>query len=163
RAVQDGVLGAEEVRDLGLQLLVTVLGATDEAHARHAVTSLVERSFGRGDHLGVARQAQVVVRAKVEHLILATPDLRPFAALDDPLVLGQAGLLDLVEKGGVVALGVLEHRVSWGRRAWEWAQAGVASSSAPGERSSSARISGMRCTVMASRSYSGRQSQSSRA
>ena len=44
--VEDGVLHAEEARDLRLELLVHVLRAADEAHRGHAVAVAVERCLG---------------------------------------------------------------------------------------------------------------------
>ena len=65
--VEDRVLDAEEGGDAALQLAVEGLRAADEAHARHAVAPLVERAVGGGEQLGVAGEAEVVVRAEVQH------------------------------------------------------------------------------------------------
>ena len=67
RGVEDRVLGAEELAELRLELLVDALRAADEAHAGHAVAPLVERRLRRGLHVRVLRQAEVVVGAQVEH------------------------------------------------------------------------------------------------
>lgn len=70
--VEDRVLLAEEGREAGLQLLVHLLRAADEADGRHAVAPAVERRVGGGDDLGVVGQAQVVVGAEVQDLAGAT-------------------------------------------------------------------------------------------
>ena len=44
--IEDGVLGAEELREGRLELLVQLLGAADEADAGHAVAPAVERLVG---------------------------------------------------------------------------------------------------------------------
>ena len=64
--VQDGVFGTEELRERLFQFLVHGLGAADEAHRRQAVAVLGQRGFGRFLRLGIARQAQVVIRAHVD-------------------------------------------------------------------------------------------------
>ena len=47
--VEDGVLGAEEGREPGLERLVHLLGAADEADRGHAVAVAVERGLAGGD------------------------------------------------------------------------------------------------------------------
>ena len=54
-----------------LEVLVDLLGAADEPHARHAVAPAVERLLGRGDDTGVVGEAEVVVRAEIEDLAAA--------------------------------------------------------------------------------------------
>jgi hypothetical protein len=95
---EQGVLGTEEGGELALELAVDVLGAADEAHRRHPVPTVVEALVGRGNHLGVARQAEVVVRAQVDDrgrfgargkLDL---DVRVLQGVDEALLLEQAGV-----------------------------------------------------------------------
>jgi hypothetical protein len=66
--VEEGVLGAEEFRDLGLQLLVQILGAADEAHAGHAEAVRIQRILGGLDDVRMIGQAQIVVGAEIQHL-----------------------------------------------------------------------------------------------
>src|SRR5262249_47121930 len=67
-AVEDGAVLAEEGGDGGLELLVQVLGAADEADAGHAVAVALEALPGGGDDGGVVGQPEVVVGAEVEDL-----------------------------------------------------------------------------------------------
>ena len=53
--VEDRVLGAEEARETGLELLVDVLRAADEAHRGHAEAVLVEPALGGFDDRGGSR------------------------------------------------------------------------------------------------------------
>ena len=55
RRVQDRVVGAEELAERGLQLVVHGLGAADEAHRRHAVAVGVERRVRRLHQLAGGR------------------------------------------------------------------------------------------------------------
>ena len=108
--VEDGVLGAEELRDLRFQLLVQVLRAADEAHAGHAEAVGIQRLLGGGDYLGVIRQAQVVVGAEVEHLAPTLQlDLGRLRRNDDALGLEQALLADGGQLGGVAVFGGIGH------------------------------------------------------
>ena len=74
--VQDGVVGAEEARDLGFELLVDPLRAADEAHRREAVPPLVETGVGRRQDFRMARQPEVIVGAEVQDGAPADADLR---------------------------------------------------------------------------------------
>ena len=90
RRVEDGVLGAEEARDADLQLLVDVLGPADETHGGHAVSMPVEPLPCRLDDPRMIGEAEVVVRAEVQHLAPALyADDRALRALDDALALEQ--------------------------------------------------------------------------
>jgi hypothetical protein len=102
RGVQDRVLRTEEGRDRLLELLVQVLRAADEAHAGHAEAVRIQRVLGRRDHVGMVGQAQVVVRAEVQHrAAVGERDLRRLRAGDDALGLEQPGFADFVEGFGV--------------------------------------------------------------
>jgi hypothetical protein len=67
RCVQDGVVCPVKCSDGVLELPVDVLGAADEAHARHAESVGVDGPFGRFHHPRMAAQSEVVVCAKIEH------------------------------------------------------------------------------------------------
>ena len=64
RGVQDRVLGVVKIRNALFQLFVDVLGATNEADARHAKSMGVNGPFGRFHHTRMGTQSQVVVRTK---------------------------------------------------------------------------------------------------
>ena len=64
--IEDRVLGAEEVAEPRLQLLVDALRAADEAHRGHAVAVTVERALRGFAHGGVIGQSEIVVRAQVD-------------------------------------------------------------------------------------------------
>ena len=102
RGVEDRVLHAEELRDPLLQLEVQRLGPADEAHARHPEAPVVQGAMGRGDQLGVAGEAEVVVRAEIEDgsVAAADPDLGALVAQDRPLLLEEALLADLIQLPG---------------------------------------------------------------
>src|SRR6185369_11094538 len=101
RRVEDRVLHAEELRDRVLELLVDVLRAADEADAREAEAALVDLALRGGDHLGVRGEAEVVVRAEVEHLALgraftlASADRGALRRRDDALFLEETGFANL--------------------------------------------------------------------
>ena len=100
--VEDGVLHAEEGGQPLLQLAVQGLGPADETHARHPEAPLVEGRVGGPQQLGVARQAEVVVRAEVQDRPGASldPDLGPLGTQQRPLFLEEALLFDALELGG---------------------------------------------------------------
>jgi hypothetical protein len=101
RAVEDAVLGAQEGGQPGLQRLVDVLRAADEAHRTQAEAALVQALVRGRDHRRVGRQAQVVVGAQVEHLgAVAGADQAALGCGDDALVLVQAGLARGLQLGG---------------------------------------------------------------
>ncbi len=66
---ENGVFSAQEFRQLGLEFLVDVLGAADEAHRGHAVAAGVQSFSGRFDHIRVGGKAQVVVGAHVDRVL----------------------------------------------------------------------------------------------
>ncbi|KAG1393372.1 hypothetical protein G6F59_014379 [Rhizopus arrhizus] len=102
--IEDRVLLAEEVGDLLLQLLVQILGATDEAHRGHAEAVGIQCVLGGLDQVRMVGQAQVVVGTEVQHLAAVVEgDLGRLRAGDDPLGLEQALGADGVQFLGVVA------------------------------------------------------------
>ena len=105
RAEQDRVLRAEERREALLQLAVERLRAADEPHRGHPVPPAVERLVRGGDHLGVVREAEVVVRAEVEQLAaLLHRDVRALRRRHHQLPLEQSLVGELGEpRGQVVA------------------------------------------------------------
>ena len=103
---QDGVLGAEERRELRLQRLVQGLGPADEPDAGHPEAPPGERVGRRGDHPRVVGEPEVVVGAEVQRVgarlgrrARRDPDVRRLRRLELALALGQAGVLDLLERG----------------------------------------------------------------
>jgi hypothetical protein len=95
--VQDRVLHPQEGGHPPLQLEVQGLRPADEADAGHPVAPFLQRALGGGQELGVSGEAQVVVRAEIEHRAVAAlhADLRPLVAQDRPLLLPQTLLADL--------------------------------------------------------------------
>ena len=90
--VKDGVFGAEELADLGLELLVDALGAADEADAGHAVAPLVNGRLRRRRDRRMLRQPQVIVGAQVEHrLAVGHADGGALGRDDDAFALVCAG------------------------------------------------------------------------
>ena len=68
---EDGIIGAEVVRDATLKCEVQVGRAADEAHRRHAEAMGVQRLLRRGDECRMVGQAQIVVGAEVQDLAAA--------------------------------------------------------------------------------------------
>ena len=66
--VQNRVFGVQKLGEAALQLLVDVLGSANKAHGTDAKSALVKGTVGRGDHVGVATETQVVVGAKIQYL-----------------------------------------------------------------------------------------------
>ena len=72
RAVEDRVVGAEELAELRFELLVDCLRAADEPHATRARSPIVRAPRARRrDHFRMLREAEVVVRAEIEHVAAA--------------------------------------------------------------------------------------------
>src|ERR1019366_9195639 len=85
--VEDRVLGSEEARDRGLELLVERLRAADEAHRAEAVAPLFERLL-RGLHdARVVREAEVVVRGEHEDVPPVHAHARSGGTFEDTLFL----------------------------------------------------------------------------
>jgi hypothetical protein len=98
-AVEDRVVGAEELREAFLELAVQGLCAADEADGRHPVAPAVERLAGGLDDLRVVGEPEVVVRAEVEQL--AAPghvDVRTLRRRDLELGLVEPRLAHLGER-----------------------------------------------------------------
>ena len=93
--VEDGVLGAEELGDLLLELLMQVLAAADEADRGHTEATGIHALLGGGDKLRVVGQTQVVVGAEVEALLALHHDLGTLGALDDAFMLVKTGSFDV--------------------------------------------------------------------
>ena len=58
---------------------------------------MVDGSVRRFNHTGVAGQPEVVIGAKIQHLLSVHQDLCPLCALNDPFLLEKSGLPDRVE------------------------------------------------------------------
>jgi hypothetical protein len=166
RAVEDRVLGAEEGRDRRLELLVAVLGAADEAHARQAVAAIVEGGAGRRGDLGVRRQPEVVVGAEVQHLATAGGDVGGLGRGDDPLVLPQASVPDLGQRLREHVLGVGVHGRGYTRARPPHAlnaRAGRRPTRARGSSAPDPRSSGRGCSAGPSPSRGARRCRRGRA
>ena len=95
--VENGVFGVEVVGDGSFKLLVNVLRAANEAHARHAVAAAVHHFLGTLDEVRVVREAKIVVGAEVEHFLSLDRDGSLLRAFDQALLLVEAGLLDVLQ------------------------------------------------------------------
>jgi len=100
RAVENRILGAEEIRQAVLQILVHPLGAADEAYARHAIAPLVQRLVRGLFDRRVLGQAEVVVGTQVEHwLAVRSLHHRALRSGDGAFALVGPGRADLVQLG----------------------------------------------------------------
>ena len=101
RAEEDRVLGAEELREALLELLVERLRAADEAHRGHAEAPPLERLARRLDHGRMVGEPEVVVGAEVEQAAHSLDlDVRGLRRLEHELALVEARLLQPVELPG---------------------------------------------------------------
>jgi hypothetical protein len=106
---EERVLGAEEGRQLVLELAVDVLGAADEAHRGHAVAAGLQAVVRRLDHVGVAREPQVVVGAHVDDLLEGRAgreldlDVGRLGRVDVALLLEEPRVLDPLERRLITA------------------------------------------------------------
>ena len=99
RAVENGVVLAEESGDVGLELLVDVLSAANEPDRRHAVAPAAQ-AFLRGfDDGGMVGEAEVVVGAEVDDFSSADADGRALRSLQLALALVKALGLQVGELG----------------------------------------------------------------
>ena len=67
--VEDGVVGAEELGEGRLEVLVYLLRAADETHGGEAVAPAVKRRVRGGDEFGMVGEAQVIVGAEIQHFL----------------------------------------------------------------------------------------------
>jgi hypothetical protein len=106
---QDGVLETQIAGDGRFQLLVDLQRAADEAdRGRAGAPLLLSGDPGLDDPL-VARQAQIVVGAEVQHVAAGDLDHRPLARGDDAFGLGQALGVDLGQFAGDAVVEALGH------------------------------------------------------
>ena len=97
--IKDRFLCPEKFRERCFEFLVNVLCAADETHARHAEAVRVERFFGRGDERGMIGQAEIIVRAHVEHAFAAGDrDVGILRTGDDPLGFEEALRFNFFER-----------------------------------------------------------------
>ena len=145
RAEQDRVLRAEERREALLQLAVERLRAADEPHRGHPVPPAVERLVRGGDHLGVVREAEVVVRAEVEQLAaLLHRDVRALRRRHHELPLEQSLVGELGEPRGQV---VAQRAVHGCQASLQSRSTFPASPEAATANASSNPVNGKRCVI----------------
>ena len=87
-------------RNRGLELLVLVLRAADEAHRGHAVAIAVERRLGGVAQVGIVGEAEIVVGAEIQHLAAADLDLGRLRRGDHALGFVEPGRFQPFEFGG---------------------------------------------------------------
>ena len=87
RHVEDGVLGAEELRDRRLEVLVERLRPADEAHGAEAVAPRVKSLRRSLDDAWMVREAEVVVRREHEDFAPVHAHARARGSLEDALLL----------------------------------------------------------------------------
>ena len=73
RREQQRVFRPEKLRELVLEFAMDVLGSADEAHRRHAIAARIQPRMGGSDHLGMARQPEVVIGADIDALVGRRP------------------------------------------------------------------------------------------
>ncbi len=101
--IEDGILTAGKGRDLGFQLFVQILRATDEAHRSNAETMAVERRLGRLDQLRPIGQAEIIVGAEIDDMagrpVRGHVDLGELLRGDDAFALVEPVGVDLGKLG----------------------------------------------------------------
>ena len=96
RTVEDGVLRAQELAEPSLQLLVQLLGATDEPDGTQTVAPSAVTRQRSVDDSGVVGEPQVVVRTEVQHLSAADHgDPWPLRTSEDALLFVPTGIANL--------------------------------------------------------------------
>src|SRR5690606_26655500 len=110
---QDGVVLVEELCDRLLQLPVDGLRAADEAHGGHAEAVVLQSAMRRGNDLGIVREAEIVIGAKIDHLARCLARADPYAAalrpVDLPFALVESVRLDAGKDLPEVIAEVAEH------------------------------------------------------
>ncbi len=88
-----------------------VLRAADEAHARHPEAVAVERRLRRGDERGMIGQAEIIVRAEIDHApAVRDRDLGVLRPGDDALGFEKSLRFDFIERLRDVIGKFREHR-----------------------------------------------------
>ena len=95
--IKDGVLSAEELSDLGFQLLVEVLATANEADRGHTEATGVHAVLGGLDQFGVVGQAEVVIGTEVEADLATNHNFSALGTLDDAFSFIQAVGFDLCQ------------------------------------------------------------------
>ena len=92
--VEDGILGAEELGNLLLQLLMKILTSADETYTGHTKATCIHTLLGGLNQFLVTSKTQIVVGAEVKALLTLNQNLSTLRALDDALVLVQTSCLN---------------------------------------------------------------------
>src|SRR5690606_32435378 len=97
----DGIVLAEIARDRPLEFPVQIVGAADEAHARHAVAKALQRLLRGGYQLGVVGKAEIIVGAQIDNVAAAPADSysRTLRRGDRPFHLVEIGGANLFKLG----------------------------------------------------------------
>ena len=69
--IKDRIFRAEEIGDHTFELFVRILRTADKTHGSHTVTACIHAGFGSLDEFFVIGEAEVVVRAEVNHFLPA--------------------------------------------------------------------------------------------
>ena len=108
--IEDGIFGAEEIRDDALQLFVRILRTADETYRSHAVTACIHACLGGFDEFFVIGKAEVIVRTEVNHFLTAFySNAGRLRGDDDPLVLIEACIANLIQRFLQVLLKLFVH------------------------------------------------------
>ena len=97
RRVEDRVLGAHELAQAPLEVLVDLLSAADEPDGGHAEAVVAHAVGYRLEHVGMAGEAQVVVGAEVDQVSFGRVDLRPLGGFDQLLTLVETAVADVLQ------------------------------------------------------------------
>ena len=110
--VEDGVLCAKELGDLGLELLLQVTCTADETYAGHTVAVGVEGFLGCIHQFLAVSEAEVVVCAEVKGFgAVLEGDFGTLRSDDDALLLVQSGFLDAVQLILKIGLKIFIHSI----------------------------------------------------
>ena len=110
-SIKDGVFRAEELSNLGFQLLVEVLATADEADRGHTEATGVHAVLGGLDQLRVVGQAEVVISAEVEAHFATNHDLSALGTLNDAFFFIQAIGFNLSQFLLQILLKICVHRM----------------------------------------------------
>ena len=111
-SVEDGVLCAEELSDLGLEFLLQVTCTADETNTGHTVAVCVESFLGCVYQFLAVSEAEVVVGAEVKGFgAVLEGDFGTLGSDDDALLFVQTGFLDAVQFILKIGLKIFVHNI----------------------------------------------------
>src|SRR5690606_30267026 len=92
------VLGAQKFADLSLKLFVYRLRPADKSDRREPIAPIVQRFPSRFNYRRMVAQSQIIIGAHIKNLAPTHINMRILRTLDDPLVLIEPRLADVIDR-----------------------------------------------------------------